>query len=189
LDQVIILLQKISTQIEQGNIDWIKTIISTIIGLIVGTFLSEITQRIGKVKIECNKADQKYYKNERDKELNEILTTIDDNPAYAKCYTNVTMYNTSKNRKILKNINVEAVKNRKRIEIYFIFNKDIGKDKVNIINIEDKSIKEFEFAFKLDKKVIDKISDSKNVIKIYLHYRTEAVLFNNRKYKLFELWK
>ncbi len=188
MDQVISLLQKISNQIEQGNVDWIKTLISTLAGLIVGTLMNEVFQRIGKIKIECNRAEQIFYKKEKGPRGSEIKVNINENPEYAKCYVDVTMYNTSKNRKILKNIKITVYKKWKIIDHYFVFNKAIGIEKINIINIDDKSIKEFKLEFKLDKRVMTNITDLKNSIKIYLCYNTEAIIFKSKKFKLFKLW-
>ena len=191
MNEIIKLLQKI-VQNTSNNSEWLRTIIATIIGIIVGSIVTEVFQRIGKIKFECIKADQKYYSGKRDSSNQEVEVRIYSNPIKAICFIDLLIYNTAKTRKIIKKIIVNIYYHGERVDGSYLYEKSIkSENKVNIINVDSGSILEKRFFFQIENDVlkkIDKESNKKNRIKLYLEYEEPRIIFKIKRYKLFDIY-
>jgi len=191
MNEIIDLLQKIVRN-TSNNVEWLRTIIATIIGIVVGSMITDIFQRIGKIHIECIRADQKYYSGKMNASNKENEVGIYFDPQKAICFIDLLIYNTAKSRKIIKKIIVDIYYHGKIVDGSYLFENSIKSDnKINVINVDSGSISEKRLFFQIEKNVLEKIDkecNKKNRIKLYLRYEIPRILLRRKRYKLFDIY-
>ena len=182
-----------------GNIDndWIKTLVSTLIGAVTGIVASEIIQRTGKVKVYCYETQFEYYSLIDDGFGGQCQAELKDGEFPKNVIIRITfdVLNKSRIKKNMREVKFEIC-NKNNKEIFDIENVDkislkksvfIVGEYYNCISIDANSVDTYKGKMYICGDII-KYLDKK--AKGYLVYRDEngkqrkvkIVSFDNYKY-------
>jgi len=182
MDEIIALLKEINSKIQINDNEWIKTIITMFVGTVFGVVINEIVQGIGKIRVECISVDQSYYSKDN-KKIKRF-----ENPYKAICCTNLLIHNSSKNLKIMKNVNIDVYCENKKINSSYIYDKVIGQNQIKVFNINEHSIVDKKIYFQISETDLKIMYRKNDGLKLYFSYETERYFCRKRKVKLFQIY-
>ena len=170
-----------------SNTSWLQNLVSTVIGVILGTFLTLVNQKSGTLKcyivshklIYSKLAGGTIDKNEQNNE-----------PNSCKFDLIVDFQNTTQHNLGLRDICLEIIHNNKEIEIYLLKDVEthrsasygIAYDLLETLNIESNCIIRKKLLFYFDKDQIVKLKKKGTAYFVYTNERNKI-----KRIKIFEI--
>lgn len=168
---------------ESGNINWIYSIASPLIGVVIGFFLNVIQSNRGNIQVFCNDNELSYYGYDRQNHSGRYLTHNFEEVEHVKIDLDVDVVNNFETRKVFRDI-MAVVITRSAIHYVKYYTNEmkipnsIVRDKYRIshFNIEAKSMYNIRSVIFLHK---DEIVPKEDIVKIFIVFKDEK----NRSFK------